>query len=65
MARNFHYGETKAQKQAKWLQDFEALVVAAEPKYAGRIEWPSARHFYFTGCTPGEAATRYIENRAG
>jgi hypothetical protein len=54
---------TKAQRQAAWLTEFVALVVAADGRHSGRIEWPSALHFYFTGLTPNEGATRYLATR--
>ena len=60
-----HYGETKAQRQADWLARFSDAVVTAKPKHAGRIEWPSALHFYHQGMTPADAAALYISNRSG
>ena len=55
--------QTKAQRQAAWLTDFVALVVATDGRHSGRIEWPSALHFYFTGLTPDEGATRDLATR--
>ncbi len=55
--------KTKAQRQAAWLIEFVDLVVAANFMHAGRIEWPSALHFYFTGLTPEEGAARYLATR--
>ena len=54
---------TKAQRQAAWLTEFVAIVVAADSRHSGRIEWPSALHFYFTGLTPEEGAARYLATR--
>jgi len=51
---------TKAQRQAAWLTEFSQLVTAADPTRAGRIDWPTALHFYFTGLTPTDAAGRYL-----
>lgn len=55
--------QTKSQRQAAWLIQFVDLVVAADGRHAGRIEWPSALHFYFTGLTPAEGAARYLATR--
>lgn len=55
--------KTKAQRQAEWLAAFTDLVVAADGCHSGRIEWPSALHFYFTGLTPEEGAARYLTTR--
>ena len=59
-----NYSETKAQRQARYLAEFADAVVSAAPEHAGRIEWPSALHFYFTGVPVADAAARYVENRA-
>lgn len=58
-----HYAETKAQKQADWLARFSDAVTAFEPRHAGRIDWPTAVHLFFSGMTPTEAAHLYVENR--
>jgi hypothetical protein len=58
-----HYAETKAQRQAHWLSQFSDAVVSLEPKHAGRIEWPSALHFYHQGMDAVEAAQLYVRNR--
>lgn len=63
MKRNFHFAETKAQKQASWMQAFNDQVCSIEPKHSGRIEWPSAQHFYNTGLDAVTAAIQYCENR--
>ena len=55
--------QTKAQRQAQWLVAFTDLMVAADGRHSGRIEWPSALHFYFTGLTPAEGAARYLATR--
>ena len=59
-----NYGETKAQRQARYLAEFSDAVITAEPAHAGRIEWPSALHFYFTGVPVADAAAQYVANRA-
>ena len=63
MAKNFHYGETKAQKEADWMAKFSDAVVGLEPQHAGRIEWPSAKHFHNQGMNAAEAAALYVNNR--
>lgn len=60
-----YYGETKAQQKADWLARFSDAVVTLEPRHAGRIEWDSAHHFYFSGLTPEAAAEKYVNNRKG
>tara|TARA_R110000868_G_scaffold193933_1_gene439224 strand:- start:435 stop:635 length:201 start_codon:yes stop_codon:yes gene_type:complete len=59
-----NYGETKAQRQARYLAEFSDAVITAEPAHAGRIEWPSALHFYHTGVPVADAAAQYVANRA-
>jgi hypothetical protein len=58
-----NYGETKAQRQARYLAEFSDAVVTMAPEHAGKIEWPSALHFYFTGLPVAEAAAKYVANR--
>jgi hypothetical protein len=60
MRKNFHYAETKAQKQAAWLASFNDAVVTAAPENAGRIRWEEAKHFYFTGLSVPEAVAKYL-----
>jgi hypothetical protein len=55
-----HYGETKAQRQAAWLADFNDAVITQMPSLSGRIEWPSALHFYYNGVSAQDAAARYV-----
>jgi len=63
MKRNFHYGETKAQRQSQWMTEFNDAVVALDAKHSGRIDWNSANHFFYTGLSAKEAAEKYINNR--
>lgn len=58
-----HYAETKAQRQANWLSQFSDAVVTLDQRHAGKIEWPSALHFYHQGFTPQDAAQTYVNNR--
>lgn len=63
MRKNFHYAQSRAEKQADWLARFEDAVVTAEPAHRGRIEWDAAKYLHSTGMTPAEAADRYVYNR--
>ena len=54
-----HYGETKAARQADWLARFNDIVTTRAPALSGRIEWPSALHYFHTGKTPADAADQY------
>ncbi len=54
-----HYGETKAQKQARWNADFADALTALDARYAGRIAWSEVAHFWYTGVAPADAARRY------
>ena len=58
-----HFALTKAQRMAAWMSEFSDLVATAAPALAGRIDWPTAKHFYFEGMTPADAAARYVEGR--
>ena len=60
-----HFGQTKAQRQADWLAAFSDAVITADARHAGRIDWPTAKHFYFEGLAPADAAARYVANRQG
>lgn len=60
-----HYAETKAERQADWLARFSDAVLTIDARHAGRIDWPSAKHFYFEGLAVDEAAARYTANRPG
>ena len=58
-----NYAEPKHQREAAWKADFSDAVVTAEPRHAGRIEWPSATYFYLQGMTPTDAAALNIKIR--
>lgn len=60
-----HFAETKAQRQADWLSRFADAVLTIDARHAGRIEWPSAKHFYFQGMDAADAAKLYTANRPG
>ena len=56
--------QTKAQRQARYLAEFNDAVIALDPSKSGRIDWPTALHFYFTGVPVADAAVRYLDNGA-
>ena len=56
--------QTKAQRQARYLAEFNDAVIALDPSKSGRIDWPTALHFYFTGVPVADAAARYLDNGA-
>lgn len=58
-----HVGFTKAQRQAEWLAAFSDAVVTLDARHAGRIDWATAQHFYFTGLEARVAAERYVASR--
>ena len=54
-----HYGETKAQRQADWLGRFSDAVVTIDSRHSGRIDWDTAKHYYFSGYSVDDAVARY------
>ena len=58
-----HYGQTKAQRQAEWLAQFSDALITRAPALSGRIEWPSALHFYFSGMSVSDAVDQYCITR--
>lgn len=58
-----HFAQTKADKQADWLARFSDAVVTLEPRHAGRIDWDTAKHLFFSGMSVSEAAGQYVRNR--
>lgn len=58
-----HFAQTKADKQADWLARFSDAVVTLEPRHAGRIDWDTAKHLFFSGMTVSDAAGQYVRNR--
>ena len=59
-----HFALTKAQRQADWLARFSDAVVTLDPRHAGRIDWDTAKHLYFTGMSVPDAAAQYVRNRS-
>ena len=57
-----HFAQTKADKQADWLARFSDAVVTLEPRHAGRIDWDTAKHLFFSGMTVSDAADQYVRN---
>ena len=58
-----HFAQTKADRQADWLARFSDAVVTLEPRHAGRIDWDTAKHLFFSGMSVSEAAGQYVRNR--
>lgn len=58
-----HYGLTKAQRQAEWLSQFSDALLTRAPALSGRIEWPSALHYYFSGVSVPDAVDQYCTAR--
>ena len=54
-----HYAQTKAQRQAEWLARFSDALLARRPELSGRIEWPAALHYYFSGIDVTDAVDQY------
>jgi len=50
--------------RAAWMQRFEEKVVELAPQHRGKIDWETAKHFYFTGLAEGEAAVKYVASRS-
>lgn len=55
-----HYGQTKAERQAEWLAQFSDALLTRAPALSGRIEWPAALHYYFSGTPVADAVDQYI-----
>lgn len=54
-----HFAMTKAARQAEWLAQFSDLLTTRKPDLSGRIEWPSALHYFHSGKTPQDAVDQY------
>ena len=57
-----HFGQTRAQQQADWLAQFSDALTTREARYSGRIDWDTAKHFYFSGVPLGDAVDRYCRS---
>ena len=57
-----HFGQTKAQQQADWLAKFSDTLTTRAPQYAGRIDWDTAKHLYFSGVPLNDAVDRYCQS---
>ena len=51
--------QTKAQRQAEWLAQFNDTLTARIPALSGRVEWPAALHYFHSGITPTDAVDQY------
>lgn len=58
-----HYGQTKAQRQAEWLARFADAIATRAPHLSGRIEWDSAKHYYFSDLEVDPAVDQYLMAR--
>lgn len=59
-----HYALTKAQRQAEWLAQFNDTLTARIPALSGRVEWPAALHYFYSGITPTDAVDQYCIARS-
>jgi len=59
-----HIGFTKAQRQAEWLAAFTDAVYTADARHAGRMDWDTALHYFYSGYSVSDAAISYVANRA-
>lgn len=46
--------------RAQWMAKFESEVLAREPKYAGKVDWNTAQHYFNNEINPADAAARYV-----
>jgi hypothetical protein len=61
--KNLHYAETKAQKMARYMADFQSHVETLCPSMARCIEWSSAQNAFYTGQDAKNAAAAYVSAR--
>lgn len=59
-----HYNPRRSQESAKaaYLAKVEELIIKAEPRYAGRLDWASLFHSWNTCRNEREAADRYLSS---
>ena len=58
-----HYGETKAQRQADWMARFSDALLTRAPQLSGRVDWDSAKHYYYSGTPVQDAVDQYCLSR--
>lgn len=45
-------------KKAKWMKEYERLVIAARPELAGKIDWNTATFLFNQGLSVQDAASK-------
>jgi len=62
---NYDYSKTawpsKQKKQQQWMAAFSKLLPSW---HRGRVDWPTATHFFNQGMTPEKAAEEYLDSSA-
>mgnify|MGYP007037431101 CR=1 FL=1 len=53
----------KADRKAAWLAATEDMITKLKPSTAGKLEWDSLLHFYYSGLSSDEAAHKYVSAR--
>jgi hypothetical protein len=51
----------KADRMAAWLAAFERNVIELDPTQCGKINWDTAKYYFYTGIPASEAAAKYKE----
>jgi hypothetical protein len=46
-------------QRQEWMAYFEREVATKDKGLVGRIDWATAHHYWHTGLTAGDAATKY------
>jgi len=50
--------------RAVWMGDYEDRLVELDPSQRGKVDWDTAKHYYFKGLGAKEAAERHISPEA-
>mgnify|MGYP003381575002 CR=1 FL=1 len=53
----------KATRKAAWLAATENIITRLKPSTAGRLEWDSLLHYFYSGLSADEAAHKYVSVR--
>lgn len=53
----------KVDRMAAWLTAFEISVVELDSVHRGKIDWDTAKHYFYTGTPVPDAASKYVESR--
>lgn len=59
MVTRSKYKSPGQQQMVKFCGEFEALLVAADRRYAGKIDWDAAHYYFWQGLSADEAAAKY------